>query len=156
MDHGRLYDLESRTRIGPIQFHGANLRKLKIGICNKIDIVQAEPQVRRRSSPVVELPQSVGPAWRQMQNQTRGRFLLLSVITAITILSGTSNLVAQNTNRPWMNSALSPAERADLVLKQLTLDEKLALLHGNGMPHAPQWQMPLTHLANGGAGYVEG
>jgi beta-glucosidase len=91
-----------------------------------------------------------------MQNQTRGRYLLLSVITAITILSGTSNLVAQNTNRPWMNSALSPAERADLVLKQLTLDEKLALLHGNGMPHAPQWQMPLTHLANGGAGYVEG
>jgi beta-glucosidase len=55
-----------------------------------------------------------------------------------------------------MNSTLSPEERADLALKQLTLDEKLALLHGNGMAHAEQWQMPLTHLANGGAGYVEG
>src|SRR5277367_4040730 len=43
-----------------------------------------------------------------------------------------------------------------MVLKQLTLDEKVALLHGNGMAHAPQWQMPLSHLANGGAGYVEG
>jgi beta-glucosidase len=55
-----------------------------------------------------------------------------------------------------MNPKLSPEERADMVLKQLTLDEKLALLHGNGMAHASQWQMPLTHLTNGGAGYVEG
>ena len=55
-----------------------------------------------------------------------------------------------------MNSTLSPEQRADMVLKQMTLDEKLALLHGNGMGHAPQWQMPLTHLGNGGAGYVEG
>jgi beta-glucosidase len=55
-----------------------------------------------------------------------------------------------------MNPGLAPEERAELVLKQLTLDEKLALLHGNGMAHASQWQMPLTHLANGGAGYVEG
>ncbi len=55
-----------------------------------------------------------------------------------------------------MNPALSPEERAELVLKQLTLDEKLALVHGNGMAHVEEWQMPLTHLANGGAGYVEG
>ena len=55
-----------------------------------------------------------------------------------------------------MNPALSPEQRADLVLKQMTLDEKLALLHGNGMAHNPQWTMPLTPLANGGGGYVEG
>ncbi|MFZ1135188.1 MAG: glycoside hydrolase family 3 C-terminal domain-containing protein [Candidatus Korobacteraceae bacterium] len=55
-----------------------------------------------------------------------------------------------------MNKSLSPDERADLVLKQMTLDEKISLLHGNGMAHAPQWQMPLTYLSNGGAGYVEG
>jgi beta-glucosidase len=55
-----------------------------------------------------------------------------------------------------MNPGLAPEERAELVLKQLTLDEELALLHGNGMTHAAQWQMPLTHLADGGAGYVEG
>lgn len=63
---------------------------------------------------------------------------------------------AQSSDRPWMNSALAPEERAELVLKQMTLEEKLALLHGNGMAHEPQWRMPLTHLANGGAGYVEG
>jgi beta-glucosidase len=55
-----------------------------------------------------------------------------------------------------MNPRLAPEERAEMVLKQLTLDEKLALLHGNGMAHNPDWTMPLTHLANGGAGYVEG
>jgi beta-glucosidase len=63
---------------------------------------------------------------------------------------------AQSADRPWMNSGLVPEERAELVLKQMTLDEKLALLHGNGMAHAAQWQMPLTRLTNGGAGYVEG
>ena len=55
-----------------------------------------------------------------------------------------------------MNPSLSPEDRADLVLKQLTLDEKIALLHGNGMAHTPNWQMPLTELSNGGAGYVQG
>ncbi len=59
-------------------------------------------------------------------------------------------------DRPWMNASLPPEQRAELALKEMTLDEKIALLHGNGMAHAAQWQMPLTHLSNGGAGYVEG
>ena len=81
---------------------------------------------------------------------------------AVIVLAGTMGLLAagsvmaQNASQPWMNSSLSPQERAELVLKQMTLDEKIALLHGNGMEHAPQWQMPLTHVSNGGAGYVEG
>jgi beta-glucosidase len=88
-----------------------------------------------------------------MQNCMLGSFLF-SVIAGI--ISTTSVAPAQNIERPWMNPSLSPEERANLVLKQMTLDEKLALLHGNGMAHAPQWQMPLSHLTNGGAGYVEG
>ena len=63
---------------------------------------------------------------------------------------------AQSSSQPWMNAALSPAQRADMVLQQMTLDEKIALLHGNGMAHAKQWQMPLTMLSNGGAGMSEG
>lgn len=55
---------------------------------------------------------------------------------------------------PWMDKSLSPDERADLVLKQMTLDEKIELLHGNGMAGEPQWQMPLTSQSNDGAGYV--
>ena len=32
---------------------------------------------------------------------------------------------------PWSDAALSPDKRADLVLGQMTLDEKIALIHGN-------------------------
>src|SRR5438270_13743256 len=81
---------------------------------------------------------------------------LLTVIAALAVLFTATSVVAQQPDLPWMNPALSPEQRADMVLKQMTLDEKLALLHGNGMAHVPEWQMPLTHLANGGAGYVEG
>ncbi len=90
-----------------------------------------------------------------MSNRKSGLCLLLSLIAIVGIgLSGIA--LAQNADRPWMNSKLSPEERAELVLKQMTLEEKLALLHGNGMAHVPNWQMPLTPLTNGGAGYVEG
>jgi beta-glucosidase len=63
---------------------------------------------------------------------------------------------AATADHPWMNTTLSPDQRAELVLKQLTLDEKIGLLHGNGMAHAKQWQMPLTYLSNGGAGMTTG
>src|ERR1700674_1273918 len=91
-----------------------------------------------------------------MQNRKFGFYLLCTVIAALGTIISTSVAGAQVADRPWMNAKLSPEERADMVLKQLTLDENLALLHGNGMAHAPQWQMPLSNLTNGGAGYVEG
>jgi len=91
-----------------------------------------------------------------MQNCKSGSYFLLTVNVALALISAASIAAAQNNDQPWMNPSLSAKERADLVLKQLTLDEKLALLHGNGMAHASQWQMPLSNLTNGGAGYVEG
>ena len=33
---------------------------------------------------------------------------------------------------PWMNKSLSPDERANLVLSQMTLDEKIQMVHGAG------------------------
>src|SRR5271170_1736523 len=83
------------------------------------------------------------------------RFEFRSLLLAIAFFVA-SRAVAQNAPQPWMNVSLSPEQRADLVLKQLTLDEKLALLHGNGMARNPSWTMPLTEMTNGGAGYVEG
>jgi beta-glucosidase len=91
-----------------------------------------------------------------MQIRKRDFRHFLIPIAVFVLFSGTRCLVPQETGRPWMNTTLSPEDRAELVLKQLTLDEKLALVHGNGMAHESQWTMPLTHLANGGAGYVEG
>lgn len=80
----------------------------------------------------------------------------LCVLFATLLLSTPLLLAAQNSTRPWMNQSLSPGDRADLVLKQMTLEEKIGLLHGNGMPHTSNWVMRLTYLGNGGAGYVEG
>lgn len=63
----------------------------------------------------------------------------------------------ENRNHPWMNASLSPDVRADMVLKEMTLDEKIDLLHGMGMPGWPrEVQNPEPELGNGGAGFVLG
>jgi len=73
----------------------------------------------------------------------RGRLLVLAETPSV--------------NGPWMDKTLSPDRRADLVLQEMTLDEKIALLHGNGMPG---WPRAVPHanpcLGNGGAGFVLG
>jgi beta-glucosidase len=91
--------------------------------------------------------------------KTAHRFLMAATLVLITFSSlslaqGPTKPDA-NKNRPWMNTSLSPDERANLVLKELTLDEKLNLIHGQGMPG---WGPPLptAHLGNGGAGFVLG
>lgn len=57
--------------------------------------------------------------------------------------------------RPWMNQSLSPDERADLVMGQMTLDEKLQMVHGIGWgPLRPGSPVPPGN--NGGAGEVLG
>src|ERR1700751_1416978 len=98
----------------------------------------------------------MSPVGRQMQNRKFGFYLRCTVIAALGAIIATSVAAAQVADGPWMNPKLSPEERADMVLKQMTLDEKLALLHGNGMARSPQWTMPLSDRTNGGAGYVEG
>ena len=42
-------------------------------------------------------------------------------------------LVSQGfcTARPWLNKNLTPEERAKLLLGQMTLDEKLFMVHGH-------------------------
>src|SRR5215471_12478707 len=58
--------------------------------------------------------------------------------------------------RPWMDTSLSPDQRAELVLKELTLDEKIDLLHGNGMRGWAGGPHRNALLGNGGAGFVLG
>ena len=43
-----------------------------------------------------------------------------------------------------------------MVLQQMTLDEKIDLLHGQGMPGWEGKPMPNAYLSNGGAGFVLG
>jgi len=50
----------------------------------------------------------------------------------------------------WSDVGLSPDERADMVLKEMTVDEKVSLLHGQGMPFGSTGPTE----SNGGAGYT--
>ena len=57
--------------------------------------------------------------------------------------------------RPWMDTALTPDQRADLVIKELTMEEKIQLVHGIGWgPLRPG--APVAPDNNGGAGEVLG
>jgi len=52
----------------------------------------------------------------------------------------------------WSDTSLSPDARADMVIKELTLDEKISLLHGNGFSFGQTG----ASESNGGAGYSVG
>jgi len=82
----------------------------------------------------------------------RRRGLLLA--SMLTVLALASSAFAQQ--QPWMNTQLSPDARADLVLKEMTLDEKIDLLHGNSMPGWGKKPRPNAYLSNGGAGFTLG
>jgi beta-glucosidase len=93
----------------------------------------------------------------QVLKPGRPQLLAAGVLAGtIGLMTAASSSMGQSASQPWMSSDLSPETRAELVLKQMNLDEKLGLLHGNGMAHVPRWQMPLTSVSNGGAGYVDG
>ncbi len=51
---------------------------------------------------------------------------------------------------PWMDKTLPPDQRADMVVQQMTLDEKISILHGRGGFQAE------GAISNGGAGVVQG
>jgi len=82
---------------------------------------------------------------------------ILVVIVTVAELPATAQSDSGNPApaRPWMNVQLSPDERADLVVKEMTLAEKISLLHGTGMKDLSPMS-PLAAQSNGGAGYVVG
>ncbi len=83
------------------------------------------------------------------------RHFRYGVILFALTLSGLASTAAAQTpptepkHYPWSDANLSPDMRADMVLKELTLDEKISLLHGQGMPFSAT--QPTE--SNGGAGY---
>ncbi len=74
---------------------------------------------------------------------------------ALSGLAPTASAQGQQPNRPWMNKSLSPDERADLVIKEMTLDEKMNFVHGTGWNGLREKaEIPKGSLGN--AGYMEG
>ena len=103
--------------------------------------------------------------WRGKASATVGFRVLAACVAAILGLATTlfaqhrmhGQPVKEDRNHSWMNASLSPDERAGMVLKEMTLDEKIDLLHGMGMPGWPrEVQNPEPELGNGGAGFVLG
>ena len=57
--------------------------------------------------------------------------------------------------KPWMNPTLTADQRADLVLHEMTLAEKLQMIHGTGWGVLRRGD-PVPERSNHGAGFVEG
>src|SRR6202049_3708150 len=76
-------------------------------------------------------------------------------ILSLALLPAFAQTGSEHKTAPWMNRRLSPDERAALVVKEMTLDEKISLLHGTGMATLGPVS-PLAVKSNGGAGYVVG
>lgn len=81
------------------------------------------------------------------------RFCTYALIATVGFLP----LWSQSTgnSHPWSNPSLSPDERASMVVKEMTIDEKITLLHGTGM-RGLSAMSPLAIYSNGGAGFVPG
>jgi beta-glucosidase len=84
-------------------------------------------------------------------------FLQIPAILVVAMICLSLPVVAQTAAKQkpvkgrWMDSSSSPDERASLVLKEMTLDEKISLLHGTGMEGISPLS-PLAIHSNGGAG----
>ena len=83
----------------------------------------------------------------------RTSFSILTLF--ISSLAVSTPLAQSSGNHPWSNSSLSPDERASMVAKEMTIDEKINMLHGTGMQGLSPMS-PLAVSSNGGAGYVPG
>jgi beta-glucosidase len=80
----------------------------------------------------------------------RRMLFCLVAAPAVVLLAGTWAVaqfpgVSAPKHYPWSDTNLSPDQRADLVVKELTLDEKIQILHGLG------WQALFKELDSGPA-----
>ncbi len=81
--------------------------------------------------------------------------LCLAILTRAQAVPDADSSQHADNSRPWMDRSLSPDARASLVVKQMTLDEKLQVVHGIGWgPLRPGSPIPPGN--NGGAGEVIG
>jgi beta-glucosidase len=77
-----------------------------------------------------------------------------SCLITLALLAGTASAADAPAAKPWMNTALSPDERAALLAKELTLDEKIGLVHGKMA--VPFFGATVPEGALGSAGYIPG
>ena len=82
-------------------------------------------------------------------------FRSLTLASSLAVLAfAVSAQAAPAAGRPWMNVKLSPDERAALLDKELTLDERIGLVHGP--MSMPIFGIKKPEGAIGSAGYIAG
>ena len=59
-------------------------------------------------------------------------FAIIALASLGCVPSHAQTKPADPSKMPWMNKTLSPDERADMVLGQMTLEEKIQMVHGTG------------------------
>jgi beta-glucosidase len=81
-----------------------------------------------------------------------GLLAFLMVVAAAPMSIAQFPGMQQPKHYPWSDTGLSPDARADMVIKELTLEEKISLLHGQGGFNSNTGPSE----SNGGAGYSVG
>jgi beta-glucosidase len=90
---------------------------------------------------------------------------LLPVLLAVVIAGGlaTASPTAQAADRPWLDAAQTPTDRANELLAQMTETEKLAMMHqgasctwGACVDGNTRLGIPALHLQDGPAGVADG
>ena len=91
------------------------------------------------------------------RQQMRGLALALMLSTALPAATAHAQATPAVAAKPWMNTKLSPDQRADLVVAQMTQDEKLTLVFGffGSNQKKPQFT-PSPEARMGSAGYIPG
>lgn len=101
--------------------------------------------------------------FRPVSSYVNGSLLFPALFLCFGLLGSVSaQSVRDSPQRPWMNKSLSTRARADLLVKEMTLDEKITMVHGvNPLPvkgyvgYVPAIQrlgIPALTLADGRAG----
>src|SRR5579862_1539134 len=94
-------------------------------------------------------------SWRRQSFAKHSLFLSCSSISFLVALTVAAVAQSGSEKHPWMDTSISPDQRASMVVKEMTLNEKISLLHGTGMEGLSPMS-PLAVHSNGGAGYVPG
>ena len=91
------------------------------------------------------------------RQQMRGLVMALMLTTALPAAAAHAQAAATSAAKPWMNTHLSADQRADLIVAQMTQDEKLTLVFGyfGSNQEKPKFT-PHGEARMGSAGYIPG